>query len=379
MKVMLVFGTRPEVIKLAPVVAQARRRSDQVELVICSTGQHREMLNQALGVFNLQPDIDLAVMQVNQTMPVLTCRLIQSLDLAMGQHNPDAVLVQGDTTSAFAAALAAFYRHVPVGHVEAGLRTGDLTSPIPEELNRTLVALIACWHFAPTPAAVKNLRSEGMYPDRTYLTGNTVVDAIDIIRQRWTQPCKSAAVKAAELFFPGRDLVLVTAHRRENQGAVMRQICAAVRTLCQQHPEVGFVFPVHSSPQVRTVVHEELATGLANLLLIDPVDFEANLYLQSRARLVVTDSGGIQEEAPSFGVPTVVMSEHTERMEGVIAGFATLAGTNAAAIMHAANAWLVDADAKVRLADRPNLYGDGKAAERILNTILSEPCAAFTP
>lgn len=379
MKLMVVLGTRPEVIKLAPVVAEARRRSDQLELVVCSTGQHREMLDQALGVFGIRPDLDLAVMQANQTLPALTAHLLGALDAAMRQHSPDVVLVQGDTTSAFVAALGAFYLNIPVGHVEAGLRTGNLASPFPEELNRLLVTRMARWHFAPTPTAVSNLQAEGISAGQIYLTGNTVVDAITYIRQRWGQAGTSATVKAADSIFPGRELVLVTAHRRENQGTVMHQICAAIRTLCVQHPQLGFVFPVHLSPQVRAVVHREFVSGMANLLLIDPVDFDTNLYLQSRARLIITDSGGIQEEAPSFAVPAVVMREHTERMEGVTAGFATLAGTQTEAIVQAANAWLADPDAKDRLSARPNPYGDGMAAQRIISTILGEPCETFKP
>lgn len=379
MRVMVVFGTRPEVIKLAPVVAAARQRSDQIELVVCSTGQHREMLDQTLGVFGIRPDLDLAVMHSNQTLSGLTSRLLQSLDAAISQHSPDAVLVQGDTTSAFAAALSAFYRHIPVGHVEAGLRTGDLTSPFPEELNRVMVARMAHWHFAPTPAAVDSLRSEGIEPERIYLTGNTVVDAIASVRPRWARPGTSVAATAAEAYFPGRELVLVTAHRRENQGEVMRQICTAIRILCEQHPQLGFVFPVHLSPKVRAVVRAEFDSAIANLLLTDPVDFETSLYLQSRARLVITDSGGIQEEAPSFAVPTVVMREHTERTEGITGGFATLAGTRADAIVRAANVWLADRDAKARLSTKSNPYGDGKAAQRIVGTILGESCGKFMP
>ena len=378
MKLMVVFGTRPEVIKLAPVIAEARRRSDQIELIVCSTGQHREMLDQALGVFNIQPDIDLEAMHANQNLSSLTSRLIQSLDAVMSQHNPDAVLVQGDTTSAFSAALTAFYRHIPLGHVEAGLRTGDLTSPFPEELNRVLVARMARWHFAPTRSAVDGLICEGIKPEDIYLTGNTVVDAIDSIRLAWTQHGRPNAFTAAESFFPGRELVLVTAHRRENQGEAMRQICIAIRILCEEHPQIGFIFPVHLSPQVRAVVHDEFASAIVNLKLTDPVDFETSLYLQSRARLIITDSGGIQEEAPSFGVPTVVVRKHTERKEGVTAGFATLAGTRSHAIVRAANVWLADHGAKNRLSEMTNPYGDGKAAQRIISVVLGEPIEALT-
>ena len=380
MKIMVVFGTRPEVIKLAPVVAEAQRRSDTVQLTICSTGQHREMLHQTLGVFGIQPDIDLAVMHANQTLSGLTARLMESLGAAMRQSAPDVVLVQGDTTTAFVAALSAFYLHIPVAHVEAGLRTGDLASPFPEELNRVLIARMARWHFAPTAAAVSRLRAEGVNARYIHLTGNTVVDAIAAIQQRWLQPGSSDAVSLlAGSFFPGRELVLVTAHRRENQGPAMHQICLAIRTLCQQYPELGFVFPVHLSPAVRTVVHEELSGNISNLLLIDPVDFETNLYLQSRSRLIITDSGGIQEEAASFAVPTVVMRENTERMEGVATGFATLAGTSTETIVRAANAWLADSNAKERLSSKANPYGDGQAAKRVHDVLQGLPVGAFTP
>lgn len=377
MKIMVVFGTRPEVIKLAPLIAEARRRSDAVQLIVCSTGQHREMLDQALAVFGIKPDVELALMQANQTLSALTARLVEGLDAVLRLHQPDAVLVQGDTSSAFVAALAAFYLHVPIGHVEAGLRTGDLASPFPEELNRVLVARMARWHFAPTHAAQSALLGEGVDAGRIYLTGNTVVDAVASICDRWARTGGTAAVALANSYFPGRELVLVTTHRRENQGAAMRQICAAIRGLCQQHPDLGFVFPVHLNPTVRAMVHEELAGDIPNLLRVEPVDFETNLYLQSRARLIITDSGGIQEEAPSFAVPAVVMREHTERSEGVDAGFATLAGTSTAAIVRAAQAYLQTPGLRAMLASKPNPYGDGKASQRIIATLLGEPVEAF--
>lgn len=372
MKLLVVFGTRPEVIKLAPVVLEARRRASDVELIVCSTGQHREMLDQALQVFGIQSDIDLGLMRENQTLPALTARLIEGLTETYVQHAPDAVLVQGDTTSAFAGALAAFYQHIPVGHVEAGLRTGDLTSPFPEELNRVLIGRMARWHFAPTAKAATNLRHEGVDAATVHITGNTVVDAIATIRDQWDD----AAASRFPQFFDGKELVLVTAHRRENHGEVLRHICAAVRILCEQHPELGFVFPVHPNPQVHNVVFDELSS-IANLHLIGPVDFETSLYLQSRARLIVTDSGGIQEEAPSFAVPTVVMRAHTERSEGIEAGFATLAGTSTADIVNAAQAYLGDAGLKTQLAQRPNPYGDGRASKRILDILLGKKIEAF--
>lgn len=372
MKLLVVFGTRPEVIKLAPLIHEARQRPASFDLLVCSTGQHREMLDQAMRVFDLRADVDLGVMQPRQGLAELTARLLQGLDQVLAAQRPDVVVVQGDTTSAFAAGLAAFYRHVPVAHVEAGLRTGDLASPFPEELNRVLLGRLARWHFAPTERAARALRDEGVAGPRCVVTGNTVVDAIRLVRERWQT---AAAPQPVDPPFPGRELVLVTAHRRENQGSALRHICAAVRTLCAENPQLGFVFPVHLSPQVRDIVFDELGGAIANLKLCEPVDFETNLRLQSRSRLIITDSGGIQEEAPSFGVPVVVTREHTERSEGIEAGFATLAGTATQAILDAARDWLRRADAREQLAQRPNPYGDGHAARRMLDLLLEAKAA----
>lgn len=377
MKLMVVFGTRPEVIKLAPVVAEARRRAKDIELVVCSTGQHKEMLAQALAVFDLHPDVDLQLMLPNQTLAGLTTRLLDALTATISQNRPDVVVVQGDTTSAFVGALAAFYQQVPVAHVEAGLRTGDLSSPFPEELNRVLVGHMARWHFPPTAPASANLLAEGVPPDRVLVTGNTVVDAIRMMRECWAT---GAHALPANPFphLPGRSLVLVTVHRRENHGDALLQICAALKTLCARHPELGFVFPVHLNPNVRDVVMAELG-HIDNMKLIAPVDFDTNLYFQSQSRLVITDSGGIQEEAPTFAVPTVVMREHTERSEGISAGFATLAGTQTAAIVDTAERYLADTTLQARLAMTPNPYGDGQASRRIINAILGEPAEPFEP
>ncbi len=373
MKLMVVFGTRPEVIKLAPVVSEARRRANEVELLLCSTGQHREMLDQAMEAFGITPDVDLAVMRENQDLPNLTARLIESLSEAFTIHKPDAVVVQGDTTSAFAAALAAFYQHLPVAHVEAGLRTGNLESPFPEELNRMMIGRIAHWHFAPTRYAEQNLLREGVDAANIWVTGNTVVDAIEMIRSAWKN---GESANSFPEYFPGQELVLVTTHRRENFGHGLQQICLAIRTLCARFPEFGFVFPVHLNPQVRTVIFETLE-GISNLKLIEPVNFQTNLYLQSRSRVVITDSGGIQEEAPSFAVPTVVMREHTERREGVDAGFATLAGAKADTIIRAAESYLKDEGIGKQLLNRINPYGDGRSGKRIIATLLGESAEAF--
>jgi len=361
MKLMVVFGTRPEVIKLAPVV-QVARATAGVGVVTCSTGQHRQMLDQALNCFDLKPDVDLNLMRPDQSLPELTARLIESLSLTIDRIKPDVVMVQGDTTTAFCAALAAFYQRTPVAHVEAGLRTGDLHSPFPEEANRSMIGRLAHWHFTPTDQATRNLLAEGIAPQRITQCGNTVVDAVELIKCRWQQRPYTGQ---ASLWFPGQKLVLITTHRRENFGQGLENICSAILTLCQRYPDLGFVFPVHLNPRVREVVTPRLSTA-PNLMLLEPVDFETSLYLQNRAVLVLTDSGGIQEEAPSFGVPCVVMREHTERSEGVDAGFSILAGTSADNIVAACRHWLDHPQRGQLLRGRINPYGDGAASHRLL-------------
>ncbi len=367
MKIMVVFGTRPELIKLAPVMAEARRRSPQVELIVCSTGQHKEMLAQAMAVFEIKPDEDLALMQANQTLADLTARLMAGMDQALRKHQPDVVVVQGDTTTAFVSALAAFYQGIPVAHVEAGLRTGDLTSPFPEEGNRLLIARLARWHFAPTAQAANQLLAEGVAKQQVQITGNTVVDAIEMIKAKWVN--QPYAGEATQLFL-GQQLVLVTTHRRENFGEGLQNICQAIRQLSWAHPELGFVFPVHLNPNVREVVLQRLA-DIINLHMMSPVDFEASLYLQSRACLILTDSGGIQEESPSFGVPCVVMRQHTERAEGISAGFAHLAGTDTAKIVQLAE-YCLKVNAKQDLQGRRNPYGDGKSSKRVVDQMMED-------
>jgi len=361
---MIVFGTRPEVIKLAPVVLEAKSRSSEVELLVCSTGQHREMLDQAMQAFNIQADIDLAVMSANQSLASLTAKLMDALTAVFTEYKPDVVIVQGDTTSAFVASLAAFYQQIPVAHVEAGLRTGDLKSPFPEELNRVLIARMASWHFPPTTQASQNLLNEKVGSEKIFITGNTVVDAIHFIRSKWLPSGEGVSP-----YFPGKELVLITTHRRENQGEALLKICTAIKHLSSQYPELGFVFPVHLNPKIREIVFKELS-NIENLKMIDPLDFNANLQLQSKCRLIITDSGGIQEEAPTFGVPTVVMREHTERSEGVDIGFAILSGVDTQSIINAAQTFLDDLNIKKKLSALENPYGDGKASCRILNVLL---------
>jgi len=361
MKLMIVFGTRPEVIKLAPVVVAAREKPG-MEVITCSTGQHRQMLDQAMACFDLHADVDLDLMQPDQSLPELTARLIEHLSATMSRLKPDVVMVQGDTSTAFCAALAAFYHRIPVAHVEAGLRTGDRYSPFPEEANRAMIARIAQWHFPPTDQATRNLLAEGISEKAITQCGNTVVDAVELIKRQWQhRPYTGAATQ----WFADRELVLVTTHRRENFGQGLENICQAILTLCQRYPQLGFVFPVHLNPRVRDVVTPRLSAA-PNLLLQEPVDFETSLYLQSRSVLVLTDSGGIQEEAPSFGVPCVVMREHTERREGVDAGFALLAGTEAGSIVQACQHWLDHPQRGQLLKDRTNPYGDGQTSNRVL-------------
>jgi UDP-N-acetylglucosamine 2-epimerase (non-hydrolysing) len=371
MKLMVVFGTRPEVIKLAPVVIEARKHAGAIDLVICSSGQHRHMLDQALAVFGITPDVELAVMQDGQTLAALTARLIDRLTEAFLTHRPDVVMVQGDTTTAFAAALSAFYLRIPVAHVEAGLRTGIWDSPFPEEFNRVAISRVASWHFAPTAQAATRLLTEAVDPVKVFVTGNTVVDAITLIRERWAHSENNGRFPT---YFEDKRLVLVTTHRRENFGQGLQNICSAIRTLCHAHPELGFVFPVHLNPEVRKVVYDAL-DGLPNLKLIEPVDFEANLHLQSRCVLIITDSGGIQEEAPSFGVPVVVMRDHTERGEGVEAGFATLTGTDTDLIVRAAEQYLQNGVGNCH--EQTNPYGDGLASSRIASILQGQRVEFF--
>jgi UDP-N-acetylglucosamine 2-epimerase (non-hydrolysing) len=354
MKILVVFGTRPEVIKLAPVI---RALEGLATVRICSTGQHGDMMSDAMRAFALKADVDLAVMRPEQPLNLLTARIIEGIDPLLAVEAPDWVLVQGDTTTAFAAGLAAFHRGIQVGHVEAGLRTRDLADPFPEEANRAMIARFARLNFAPTEGARQSLIREGIDAARIVVTGNTVVDAMNLVRGSGTPP-------------PGAPrVVLITCHRREALPAGLVNVCKAVSKLCGLYPQHRFVFPVHPNPQVREPVFR-LLRGIANLDLIDPLPYRASLDLLAAASLVITDSGGLQEEAPSFGVPVVVIREHTERPEGIAAGFATLAGLDAERIQRAAGAWLDDPNSGGRLKEMPNPYGDGQAAQRIADVVI---------
>ncbi|MBM3336105.1 MAG: UDP-N-acetylglucosamine 2-epimerase (non-hydrolyzing) [Betaproteobacteria bacterium] len=374
MKVIVVVGTRPEVIKMAPVISALRVAS--IDTLVCASGQHREMLTQTLDVFSIRPDIALDAMRPRQTLNSLAARLLADFDAVLGTHEPDWVLVQGDTTTAFCAGLAAFHRGIRVGHVEAGLRTGDLTSPFPEEANRCLLARIVARHFAPTGAALQSLLGEGIPATAITVTGNTVVDAVDmaqgIMAAAPTSPVLADVIQSAAT----RPLVLVTCHRRENFGTVLAGICHLLKRLATNYPDFYWVFPTHLNPNVREPVTHILG-NVANLSVIDPVDYLSSLALIERAALVVSDSGGIQEEAPSFGVPVVVMRSLTERREGVQAGFATLAGQSPDRIEAAITGWLDHPERKEQLRNRPNPYGDGKAAARIVATLSGNTVQAF--
>jgi len=374
LKTLVIVGTRPEAIKMAPVIAELRKACDTY---VCSTGQHREMLSQALGIFSIKPDISLDTMSPGRSLNILASRQLEALDDVLQEYQPDWVLVQGDTTTAFCAGLAAFHRGIKVGHVEAGLRTGDLHSPFPEEANRRLISKIATLHFAPTSSAAKALMAEGIPADSIHVTGNTVVDAVNTV---FTSHCH-AAPPALLNHLPNLEqeadpIVLVTCHRRENFGDVMENICHLLARLAGHYTAHTWVMPVHMNPGVKEPV-ERILGNIPNFKLLEPLDYASNLYLISRACLVVSDSGGIQEEAPTFGTPVVVMREHTERLEGVTAGFATLAGQDPALIEEAVHYWLDKPQVRDLLLTRRNPYGDGQAAKRIVAALRKLPMDHF--
>ncbi|KKB63831.1 UDP-N-acetylglucosamine 2-epimerase [Robbsia andropogonis] len=372
MKIMVVLGTRPEAIKLAPVVAMLRSAyANSIQTTVVSTGQHKEMLAQALSFFHLVPDIEVGVMTHAQTLNTLASRVLQAMDAVLEAQAPDWIIVQGDTTTAFCAGLAAFQRGIKVAHVEAGLRTGNLSSPFPEEANRSMLARIASRHFAPTLKAAANLMAEGIARDGIVVTGNTVVDAIDMVVPPSRRDQFHVARQGAT-----RPQVLVTCHRRENFGSIMADICAMLSRLCARYAEHNWVFPVHLNPAVREPVMRVLS-GIPNLRLIDPVSYPESLALIAGSQLVLTDSGGIQEEAPSFSVPVVVMREHTERSEGVDAGFASLAGQNPSRIEAEVALWLDASEKRNALLSKANPYGDGFAAKRIVDSLLGHAVEAF--
>lgn len=366
-KVVPVFGTRPEAIKMAPVVKALQARPDEFETVVCVTGQHQEILYQVLQLFSIEPTHDLAIMSANQSLSDITSRTLTGLDPVLESESPDWVLVQGDTTTAMAASLAAFYRKIPVGHVEAGLRTDDKSQPFPEEINRRITGVIADLHFAPTRRAANNLLREGVSKSSVVVTGNPVIDAIQDVAAR---PYHPRGVLPDHVLANERRVLLVTAHRRENFGAGLEQICDAVASIARRFDDVEIVFPVHPNPHVAGTVYHRLA-DVPRVTLLEPLDYQPLVWLMKRSYLIITDSGGIQEEAPGLGVPVLVTRSTTERLEGVEAGSVRLVGTTQEEILKHAVALLTDPAAHAAMRRIENPYGDGKAGLRIAEAIVN--------
>lgn len=360
-KVMLVFGTRPEAIKMCPLVNELKARSEEFETVVCVTGQHREMLDQVLHVFGVVPDHDLAIMKPGQTLFDITCDVLLKFKGVLEEENPDVVLVHGDTSTSFAAALACFYLQIPVGHVEAGLRTHDIYSPWPEEFNRQAADIVSEYYFAPTEVSKKNLIDEGKPAEKIYVTGNTGIDALaTTVREDYGHEVLDWAA--------GSRLILITAHRRENQGDPMHRMFRAIRRVMDEHPDVKAVYPIHMNPVVRKAAHEEL-DGCDRLRIIDPLEVLDFHNFLARSYLVLTDSGGIQEEAPGLGKPVLVMRDTTERPEGVAAGTLRLVGTDEEVIYNAFTELLDDDAAYEKMSHASNPYGDGHACLRIADAL----------
>lgn len=377
-KIALIFGTRPEAIKLCPLVL-AMRNHPGIDVEVCVTGQHRHMLDQVLELFDITPDVDLALMQPNQTLASLTARAISAVDTYLQQSKPDTVIVQGDTTTVFTAALAAFYQNIPVGHVEAGLRTHNPRNPFPEEMNRVMTSRLADWHFAPTHQSCQNLLEEGVDPSRIFVTGNTVVDALHQVlpRIRATPPT-IAGLDPNIINNTTQPLVLITGHRRENHGSGVDAICQSIVQLATHFPQTAFVYPVHLNPNIQQPVHQQLG-HLQNVHLIEPLGYEAFVALMDRSTLVLTDSGGVQEEAPSLGKPVLVMRETTERPEAVDAGTVKLVGADQQRIVHAVSELLTSPIAYQQMAHAVNPYGDGHACQRIIDALTGATVDEFVP
>ncbi|HKT98702.1 MAG TPA: UDP-N-acetylglucosamine 2-epimerase (non-hydrolyzing) [Paraburkholderia sp.] len=375
-KVLLTFGTRPEAIKMAPLVQRLRRDPD-LDCKVCVTGQHREMLDQVLALFDIQPDFDLNVMKRGQDLYGVTTSILSGMSGVLERAQPDMVLVHGDTTTTMAATLAAFYRRIAVGHVEAGLRTGNLFSPWPEEANRKLTGALAVLHFAPTVRARQNLLREGVSEDSIVVTGNTVIDALLHVRERLASdvPLRAEAQRVLPKLDAGRRMVLVTGHRRESFGDGFERICTALAQLAHGYPDVDIVYPVHLNPSVREPVNR-LLTGIANVHLIEPLDYLPFVSLMDRAHLILTDSGGIQEEAPSLRKPVLVMRDTTERQEAIDAGVVQLVGTEVRAIVEGVSRLLDDREAYAAMSRGDNPYGDGRACDRIADALKARWIAA---
>lgn len=379
-RVMLVFGTRPEAIKMAPLVQEFRKHPDQYETLVCVTGQHREMLDQVLNIFGIVPDYDLNIMKPGQDLYDVTARILSGMRDILTRTQPDVLLVHGDTTTSMAVALAAFYQQIPVGHVEAGLRTHNIYSPWPEEMNRQITGRIATYHFSPTPLSRENLLREGIDKSRILVTGNTVIDALYAVVNKIKddvplqlslgKELKTAGYDTGRLVTEeGRRLVLITGHRRENFGDGFLHICRAIKTLSEKYPDVDFVYPMHLNPNVRKPIKEVFGENRqSNLFFIEPLEYLSFVYLMEKSHIVLTDSGGIQEEAPGLGKPVLVMRNTTERPEALEAGTVKLVGTDYDKIVSEVSSLLDDAQYYGKMSQAVNPYGDGKACERIVNS-----------
>lgn len=381
-KVMLVFGTRPEAIKMAPLVKEFQKQPKRVETVVCVTGQHREMLDQVLKIFDIKPDYDLNIMKQGQDLYDVTARVLTGMRDVLKEVKPDVVLVHGDTTTSTAAALAAFYQQIPVGHVEAGLRTHNIYSPWPEEMNRLLTGRLATYHFSPTPLSRKNLIKESVDDRNIIITGNTVIDAlywvVDKIKNNKEldnelEDILSKAGYDVNRLNNGKKLVLITGHRRENFGDGFINMCTAIKDLTVKYPDLDFVYPMHLNPNVRKPIHEvfgENLSGLKNMFFIEPLEYLSFVYLMEKSSIVLTDSGGIQEEAPGLGKPVLVMRDTTERPEALDAGTVKLVGTDYNKIVNEVSSLIDDKAAYEKMSKAVNPYGDGLACGRIVNALL---------
>ena len=381
-KVLLVFGTRPEAIKMAPLVMELQKQKERIETVVCVTGQHREMLDQVLEIFDIKPDYDLNIMKRGEDLYDVTARVLTGMREVLKEIKPDIVLVHGDTTTSTAAALAAFYQQIPVGHVEAGLRTHNIYSPWPEEMNRLLTGRLATYHFSPTPLSRNNLIKESINDRNIIVTGNTVIDAlywvVDKIKnnKELDNELESVLSKAGydvNRLDNGKKLVLITGHRRENFGDGFINMCTAIKDLTIKHPNVDFVYPMHLNPNVRKPIHEvfgEDLSGLKNMFFIEPLEYLSFVYLMEKSSIVLTDSGGIQEEAPGLGKPVLVMRDTTERPEALNAGTVKLVGTDYNKIVNEVSSLIDDKAAYEKMSKAVNPYGDGLACGRIVNALL---------
>lgn len=380
-KIMLVFGTRPEAIKMAPLVKEFQKHPDKFKTIVCVTGQHRQMLDQVLEIFDIKPDYDLNIMKQGQDLYDVTARVLTGMRDVLTEAHPDVVLVHGDTTTSTAAALAAFYKQIPVGHVEAGLRTGNIYSPWPEEMNRQVTGRIAEYNFAPTPLSRDNLLKENVSEDKIVVTGNTVIDALywvvdkmknDVNLDKDLQKILAEAGYDVNRLKDDRKLVLITGHRRENFGDGFMSMCRAIKTLTEKYPEVDFVYPMHLNPNVRKPIHEvfgENLEGLGNMFFIEPLEYLSFVYLMEKSNIVLTDSGGIQEEAPGLGKPVLVMRDTTERPEALSAGTVKLVGTDYDKIVNEVSVLLDDAAHYEAMSKAVNPYGDGLACTRIVEVL----------